>query len=287
MTRQLSATIVRLELEQIRLDGGTQIRQRLNGPTVAEYAEQMAAGAEFPPLVVYHDGADYWLADGYHRLAAAGRNGATEIECEVRQGDRRDAVLAAVGANQTHGLRRTAQDKRRAVGLLLADAEWSRKSDRWIAEACGVSPTFVGAIRNQLSTMDSCGDDQPRKEATARIGRDGKVRRDKAKARAPEALKTPAVDPAFTALAAREDFDSVIERLGELRPAAERLAKMVGNEYLTPEAIRVFEADLDSAMHVIDAARPQSRCRDCQGRGCRQCQYAGYYARSVKYMVES
>ena len=57
----------------------------------------------------------------------------------VRAGTRRDAILFAVGANGDHGLRRTNEDKRRSVLVLLRDEEWGAKSDRWIATQAGVS----------------------------------------------------------------------------------------------------------------------------------------------------
>ncbi|MEO6960160.1 MAG: hypothetical protein ABI081_09285, partial [Burkholderiaceae bacterium] len=41
----------------------------------------------------------------------------------------------------------TNADKRKAVNAMLADAEWSQWSDRKIAEQCGVSASFVGAMR--------------------------------------------------------------------------------------------------------------------------------------------
>jgi hypothetical protein len=40
----------------------------------------------------------------------------------------RDAILYAVGANASHGLKRTNRDKRNAV-LLLKDLEWGRRQD--------------------------------------------------------------------------------------------------------------------------------------------------------------
>jgi hypothetical protein len=54
----------------------------------------------------------------------------------------RGPLLHAVGANARHGLRRTNADKRRAVELLLADAEWAAKSSNWIAQTRGVSAVF-------------------------------------------------------------------------------------------------------------------------------------------------
>ena len=34
----------------------------------------MVEGAEFPPLIVFFDGATYWLADGFHRYYGAQRS---------------------------------------------------------------------------------------------------------------------------------------------------------------------------------------------------------------------
>ena len=75
----------------------------------------------------------------------------TEILAEVRAGTSRDAILYAIGANAAHGLRRTQADKRRAVERLLKDPEWSRWSDRKIAEAAKVDHKTVAAIRRELA----------------------------------------------------------------------------------------------------------------------------------------
>ncbi len=52
---------------------GAQAGVEINETTVADYAADMASGAGFPPVVVYFDGTDYWLADGFHRVRAATR----------------------------------------------------------------------------------------------------------------------------------------------------------------------------------------------------------------------
>jgi len=142
---------MKLNIDQIRRDGGTQTRDRLDYSTVTDYAEAMTDGTEFPPITVYHDGSEYWLADGFHRVAAAKQIGMVEIEAEVLQGSRRDAILHSVGANTTHGLRRTNADKRRAVETLLRDEEWRQWSDREIARRCSVSNHLVSDIRTLLS----------------------------------------------------------------------------------------------------------------------------------------
>lgn len=123
--------------------------------TVAAYAEAMKSGATLPPIVVYHDGSTCWLADGFHRLMGHIRNGADWITADVRIGTRREAVLHSVGSNAEHGLQRTSADKRHAVGLLLADEEWSTWSDREIARQCAVSHQLVGALKASLVAATS------------------------------------------------------------------------------------------------------------------------------------
>src|SRR4051812_32879115 len=115
----------------------------------------MAAGDAFPPLVVLHDGDSYWLADGFHCLAAAQALGAKTIRCDVRQGGLRDAILHACGANADHGLKRSNEDKRRAVARLLEDEEWRVWSDRAIARAARVDDKTVTKVRNQLHLRKS------------------------------------------------------------------------------------------------------------------------------------
>jgi ParB/Sulfiredoxin domain len=139
-----------LATASVRTDGGTQARAELNQETAAEYAQAMQEGAQFPPIVVYYDGETYWLADGFHRVEAARRTGRAVL-AEIRPGTRRDAVLAAVGANDQHGLRRTRADVQRAIKTLLRDAEWQHWSDREIARQVRCSDKTVGAARARLS----------------------------------------------------------------------------------------------------------------------------------------
>jgi len=143
---------MQLTVDSIRTDGGTQSRAQINWLTVTDYAADIAEGATFPPVVVYFDGADYWLADGFHRLEAHKRLGLVEIAADVKQGTRRDAILYSVKANAIHGLRRTNDDKRRAVTLLVDDDEWGLWTDTKIAATCVVSSMTVGRIRKERHT---------------------------------------------------------------------------------------------------------------------------------------
>lgn len=151
----MNTIIKEISIREIRLDGGTQPRAAINEAVVGEYADAIAAGAAFPLPTVFFDGAEYWLADGFHRLHAHRKLGNEGIRIEQRDGTRRDAVLYSVGSNGAHGLRRTNEDKRKAVSTLLADAEWAAWSDRKIAEACDVTHPFVASVRASLVTVTS------------------------------------------------------------------------------------------------------------------------------------
>ncbi len=143
--------VIVLPLAIVRTDGGTQPRAELADEVVSNYAELYREGRPLPPPVAFFDGIHYWLADGFHRVAAASRAGFEDLEFDVRSGSQRDAILYSVGANADHGLPRSNADKRRAVETLLKDPEWSQWSDRVIAKQCGVSHTFVGEVRRELS----------------------------------------------------------------------------------------------------------------------------------------
>ena len=144
-----------LEIKLIRLDGGCQPRAKLDRTTIREYAEAMEQGAAFPAVVVFYDGQEYWLADGFHRYKAAKRLKLEVLRADVKQGTRRDAVLYSAGVNASHGLRRSNDDKRRAVMTLLDDEEWQGWSDQKIARWCKVSQPFVSKLRSSLKTVIS------------------------------------------------------------------------------------------------------------------------------------
>lgn len=126
----------------------------------------MLSGIEFDPIVVFFDGGTYWLADGFHRVRAARDGGVASLAADVRQGTKRDAILYSAGANSKHGLKRTNEDKRRAVKMLLNDEEWSKWSNVLIAEKSGVGETFVRNVREESGSH--------RANLKRHVGKDGK-----------------------------------------------------------------------------------------------------------------
>ncbi|NEP10859.1 MAG: ParB N-terminal domain-containing protein [Symploca sp. SIO2C1] len=141
--------ITALNISEIRRDGGTQPREKLDTSHVATLKEAIADGAELDPVIVFYDGSEYWLADGFHRCKASIESGLEDIQVVIHQGTRRDAVLYSVGANAEHKAAkpRNRKDKRRAVMMLLSDSEWSSWSNCEIARICKVSESLVRSLR--------------------------------------------------------------------------------------------------------------------------------------------
>lgn len=122
-----------------------QPRRENRDDVVNEYAERMMAGDVFPPVRARFDGSDYYLANGYHRRAAAIVAGLETMPVRVRPGGLLDAIEDSCAANADHGVRREWGDVRRAIDRMFAvDAERGiRRSNAEIARHCGVSPPTV------------------------------------------------------------------------------------------------------------------------------------------------
>jgi len=176
----------KLNLDVIRIDGDTQPREELDQEMVAEYAELMRDGVQFPPVVTFFDGSNYWLVDGFHRYFAHLKLGKAGINADVVAGTLRDAKLFSYKANKTHGLRPTMEDKRKGVLDMLGDAEWGKWSDREIARHCGVSHPYVGKLRASLAT--------PKEEKRKFTDGEGVTRERKVKPKEVETLPEPQHD---------------------------------------------------------------------------------------------
>jgi hypothetical protein len=143
-----------LNIANIRIDGGTQARVALNQDVVKDYAEKMRDGEKFPAVVVYFDGSDYWLADGFHRYFATKSNGTVSIECEVKNGTLDDATLFAFSANGKRGLSMSAEDNRNVIYAMLRHPEWKLWTNAAIAKHVGVSKMTVGRVKATLDLKD-------------------------------------------------------------------------------------------------------------------------------------
>jgi ParB-like chromosome segregation protein Spo0J len=105
------------------------------------------------------------VIDGMHRLRAARLRGDLTVEVQFFDGSEDEAFLAAVKANVMHGLPLTLADREAAAQRLLRSD--SRRSDRLIADVTGLASGTIAALRRRAAGTE---------EATARVGRDGRVR---------------------------------------------------------------------------------------------------------------
>jgi ParB-like chromosome segregation protein Spo0J len=227
------------------LDEKLQSRIEIDEAAVSDYSENIKAGDEFPPVLVYFDGINYYLTDGYHRYHAHKRADKVSILCSVVNGTFRDAVLHATGVNAKHGMRRTHADKRKAVMTLLDDFEWSDWSNAEIARQCGVSPTFVANLR------DSGGPAEVKyKTAGGNIATKAKAPGRAAKEPAPKEpeLKEKASEPKV------EDYDARDELIAHLTKENDELTMNLALAHLGGT-----EAEQAEAREVMNAVREELR----------------------------
>lgn len=161
MTLTLETETRDVPRKNLTLDKRCQLRAEIRRTTVDDYRdlleEEMEAAKKeerepvwpFPPLdIFWRAGSAHLVADGWHRKMGADEAKWSEpIPCIVHDGGIREAILFAAGANASHGVRRSNEDKRRAVLTLLKDREWRKWASNEIARRCNVSAGLVEIVR--------------------------------------------------------------------------------------------------------------------------------------------
>lgn len=115
-----------------------------------------------PPIII--EGRTNRVLDGVHRLEAFRRAGRTEIQAVVFSGTETEALVVAVQANIKHGKPLSRGERHAAAATLLRACP--ERSDRWVADVCGLSHSTVARVRQAAGTIDSI----------LRTGRDGRRR---------------------------------------------------------------------------------------------------------------
>lgn len=197
-----SEQLISLQPGEIHIDAGLQTRDKISQETISEYAQAMADGAQFPPILVYRNGDTYALIKGFHRIKAHTVAFAGEpIRCKVFVGSRRDALREALGDNADHGLQLSSDDKRKKVKIALADEEWGAWSDREIARLCKVGHPLVARVRKEVTGTDSSDQPPANRTYTNRHGgqstmRTGGISQANAARKAPSTLTQAPTSPA-------------------------------------------------------------------------------------------
>lgn len=223
----------KLPIAAIRLDGGTQPRAEISQEHISDLADDLRAGAILPPVDVMYDGGVYWLFDGYHRLHAHKlvHGASASIDVRVHQGCLADAQWASFAVNKSHGLRRTTEDKQRAIIAALKHPNGASRSNRELARHLGVDHVTVGNWRSKLELTGEIH------QSTERTGADGRT------------IDTTNIGAAQR----RETYASGLPKL-------DMPLRMAGaNEHLTPDA-NVVPSD---AAHTRQQGAPLGKCRVC------------------------
>lgn len=160
--KEPKSVIVKIEIKKIQFEPDCQIREQVDEAVACEYAGIMKSGFVFPPVDAFIDqkSGDYYIGDGYHRIAAAKGNKDTHIEAIVNPGGKTAAIKCALKANAAHGIRRSSADKRRSISIALR--HYPKLSNVEIAKICAVSES---SVRNHRKDSDG---------SEKRIGSDGK-----------------------------------------------------------------------------------------------------------------
>ena len=284
---------MKIELDDLVIDSRLQMLAEIDTETVENYTEVIEGSDEDWPFndaiqVCVVDGKNY-VTDGFHRFQACQKARMQEAECNVTKATWDEAVVAALGANKAHGLRRTNADKRRAVVVALHSfGDWA---DNRIATVCGVSHPFVGKLRNQLVTVTSCGED-------TRTGTDGKKRKVKKKPTKKTTPK-PVVEVFETELADEPSCDGEPRPLENGRACKEALnaineairkvkavEEMEGTELFANRRTSIVRI-LENAKGEVQVTIPVAICPRCNGEKCPQCGNHGWVNAVLKRELES
>lgn len=253
-----------IALAELREDS-IQPRVGLNTDAVARYAAQMAvagegvadlSGESWPVLVVFEDadeaGPRLWLADGFHRAAAARSIGAQTFQARVRPGGQIAALHYALATNQKHGQPLSNDDKNRIVSLALQDPAWAEFGDGVLAKKLQVSQPLVSRHRRELELQGRV------KAAAERRGADGKLYPVKP---AP-AIERPEVKTVLTSTTAPGEqigVDTVIEaarQADEERAASRAAISKTVAQVVTPASLKAAGVPVGA---VLDPGAHQSR----------------------------
>lgn len=154
------------DLDEVRSVEGNP-RVGIDAETVAQYAQRLALGDVFPPILVYRVDGVLLVADGLHRLAATRQAGRDTIAAEVRDGTEVEWQEAVVLGNMKHGRPWSRAERRECVRRwLLIHPE---RSDNWVADDMRVSKNTVAKVRAEMEA--ACQIDR----LDVFTGRDGKT----------------------------------------------------------------------------------------------------------------
>jgi hypothetical protein len=272
---------------------------KISEDTVEDYAEIIDASKDWPfgPLDVFHDGSDYFLADGFHRTLAALRLNRASLPCRVHKGTAGDAKIFGMTANDKHGLRMSQADKRACVEWLLDNGPKLTQVE--IAAKAGVTDRTVRAVvaerkeenrKSSGSASKTLGKssetgDKPTPTPSSKASQEPADESDDVPFDAPDPPATPEASIMLDALGKQipKNLRSASELaillvatgrdLDKFRKAAKDFAEQPGGDWLRvqdiSDGIKVLKDHFQQAAY-------HTACVKCGGKGCKTCEMTGW-----------
>jgi len=273
--------VTMVDLDYIRRDNDSRVRTALDLAAIEDYArifhaekddvKKASRRSHFPyPILFQEKDNEFWIGDGWHRISALQSIGVSWWPCEVRRGNKLDAIAFGVATDHGLGVRKTDRDKSRAVRMILRDSERAKWSNAEIARLCRVSDVLVGKIRKN---MEESGDLPRMTLRRTRNGRTIETKEIGTKATSPTVTESVvAEDPGSATLATSSGSESVASGgRGTVAPSTPNhaaLSDAVDSETLNPSTPMRSESVVprSDATAALGGAEPFSRQALCSGR---------------------
>ena len=167
---ELDPAAVEIDLEHIVADPDVQVRiLGVNPEWVAGLVAVIEAGKILEPIHVFKDGDMYYVADGFHRVAAHREADKEKIFAFVHDGDYQAVKEFARDANLKHALQLTNDDKRKILTDRVAEGHpWSEWTARDLAGELGVGKSTISRWINDIQGVVPFGTKQPSQKKISR-----------------------------------------------------------------------------------------------------------------------
>jgi ParB-like chromosome segregation protein Spo0J len=147
-------------ISRILADHSLQVRGETRAYLIEEYKTIIAEQGYMDPLDLFYenplvtpigDNTMFLLADGFNRLEAYRSLGHKKVRCNLRMGDRTDALIFSLRRNGHHGEPMTNDQKRHAAELAVSDPKVGNKTDKEIASMIGCSAALISEARRGIT----------------------------------------------------------------------------------------------------------------------------------------
>ena len=222
-------------------DRSLQVRGGVDPDKVEQYRQIMrdngvdgAVGYMDPIMVFFEtDDGPRWIADGFHRIAAAEAEAVAKIPTILRQGNKSKALRFALGENGHHGAQFSNAEKRKAAELAVLDPEVGKLTDQKIAALIGCSPSLVSDARRG---------ETPAAKATKRAA--------KKQAPTPEPEPKPEPKPEPEPTAPRAQVPNAVERPTKAKLLKEIRSWVDLNMVDEADIIGLFDSETEAYYYV-------------------------------------